>query len=100
MFRPGAGDVAWPRVREVLAPLALVSSLAVCVAGVALSAPDRVDALSAILGVGAIGAGILVAGESGRLAVSAAFTVYLLAAALLGPISAIAAAGIAEGAGT
>jgi putative nucleotidyltransferase with HDIG domain len=83
-----------------MAPLAVFLSFAVCVAAVALSAPDRVDALSVILGVGAIGAGLLVAGESGRLAVSAAFTVYLLAAALLGPISAIVAAVIAEVAAT
>ncbi len=100
MFRPRAGDVAWPHWRDVLAPLAVVLSLAVCVVTIALSAPDQVNTLSAILGVGAIGAGLLVAGESGRLAISAAFTVYVLAAALLGPVSAITAAVIAEVAAT
>jgi putative nucleotidyltransferase with HDIG domain len=100
MFRPAAGESAWPRWRDVLAPLAAAVSLAVCVVAITQSAPDRVNALSAILGVGAIGAGLLVAGESGRLAISAAFTVYVLAAALLGPISAIAAAVIAEVAAT
>jgi putative nucleotidyltransferase with HDIG domain len=100
MFRPGAGEFAWAGWRDVLAPLAAAASVVICVVAVALSAPDRVNALSAILGVGAVGAGVLVAGESGRLAVSAAFTVYLLAAALLGPISAIAAAVIAEVAAT
>ncbi|MGN6169455.1 MAG: HD-GYP domain-containing protein, partial [Solirubrobacteraceae bacterium] len=100
MFRPGAGEFGWAGWRDVLAPLAAAVSVVICVVAVVLSAPDRVDALSAILGVGAIGAGILVAGESGRLAISAAFTVYVLAAALLGPISAIAAAVIAEIAAT
>jgi putative nucleotidyltransferase with HDIG domain len=100
MFRPVADDAAWPGWRDAAAPLAAVVSLAVCVVAVALSAPDQVDALSVILGVGAIGAGLLVAGESGRLAISAAFTVYVLAAALLGPASAIAAALIAEVAAT
>jgi putative nucleotidyltransferase with HDIG domain len=75
-------------------------SIVVCVVVITLSAPDRVNTLSAILAVGAIGAGLLVAGESGRLAISAAFTVYVLAAALLGPISAITAAVIAEVAAT
>jgi putative nucleotidyltransferase with HDIG domain len=50
--------------------------------------------------VAAVGAGILVAGESGRLAISASFTIFVLAAALLGPISAIATAVIAEVAAT
>jgi putative nucleotidyltransferase with HDIG domain len=100
MFRPGAGDGPWPGWRDALAPLAVAASLAFCAVAIALSAPDRVDALSVILGVGALGAGVLVAGESGRLAVSAAFTVYVLAAALLGPVSAVAAALIAEVAAT
>jgi len=100
MFRPVAGDAVWPGWRDVVAPLAAVLSFGVCALAIALSAPDRVNALSIILGVGAVGAGILVAGESGRLAISAAFTVYVLAAALLGPVSAIAAAVIAEVAAT
>jgi putative nucleotidyltransferase with HDIG domain len=100
MFRPRAADVAWPHWRDLLAPLAVALSIVVCIVVITLSAPDRVNTLSAILGVGAIGAGLLVAGESGRLAISAAFTVYVLAAALLGPVSAITAAVIAEVAAT
>jgi putative nucleotidyltransferase with HDIG domain len=80
--------------------MATALSFGVCVAAIVLSAPDTVNALSAILGVAAIGAGVLVAGESGRLAVSASFTVWVLAAAFLGPISATAAAVIAEVAAT
>src|ERR1700759_4982303 len=100
MFRPGADGAARLGWRDVVAPTATVLSFGVCAAAVFLSPPDRVNALSVILGVGAIGAGVLVAGESGRLAISAAFTVYVLAAALLGPISAIAAPVIAEVAAT
>jgi putative nucleotidyltransferase with HDIG domain len=79
---------------------ATVLSVAACAVVILLSPADRVNALSVILGVGAVGAGCLVAGESGRLAISASFTVAVLAAVLLGPVSAIAAAVIAEVAAT
>src|ERR1700722_4586379 len=98
MFRRGAGDAARVRWREAAAPAATVLSLVVCAAAIALSPPDRVDALSAILGVAAVGAGVLVAGDSGGLAVSSSMIVNVLAAAFLGPAPAVACALIAEGA--
>ncbi len=100
MFRPRADGAAWLDLRAVLAPAATALSFGACAVAILLSAPDKVGALSAILGVAALGAGILVAGESGRLAISASFTVFLLAAVFLGPASAAAAAVIAEVAAT
>jgi putative nucleotidyltransferase with HDIG domain len=76
--------------------MATVLSVAVCAVAIALSAPDRVDSLSAILGVAAVGAGVLVAGDSGGLAISSSMIVFVLAAAFLGPASAVAAAVVAE----
>ncbi len=64
---------------------------------IALSAPDRFDSLSVVLGVAAIAAGVLAVGESkGGLGISAAFIVAVLAAAFLGPATAAAVAVIAE----
>jgi putative nucleotidyltransferase with HDIG domain len=74
--------------------VALVVLVAVVIA---LERPDRVDALSVILGIAAVGAGLLAVGEGGgRLGVSASFIVAVVAGALLGPASAVAAAIIAE----
>jgi putative nucleotidyltransferase with HDIG domain len=68
-----------------------------CVVGVIAGRPDRVDALSGILGVAAVGAGVLGVGErGGRLGVTAAFIVNVLAAAFLGPASAAGTALIVE----
>jgi len=69
-----------------------------CVVAIVLSPPDRVDALTVVLGLAAIGAGVLVVGEGERGApsVSASFLVYGLAAAFLGITSAAAAAVISE----
>jgi putative nucleotidyltransferase with HDIG domain len=100
MFRPGADDAARFQWRELLPPAATVLSFVACAVAVLVSPADRVNGLSIILGVAAVGAGILVAGESGGLAISASFTIFVLAAALLGPISAIATAVIAEVAAT
>jgi putative nucleotidyltransferase with HDIG domain len=80
--------------------MATVLSIAVCAVAIVLSPADRVDTLSVILGVAAIGAGVLVAGDSGGLAVSSSMIVFVLAAAFLGPASAVAAAVIAEVAAT
>ncbi|HEX3688895.1 MAG TPA: HD-GYP domain-containing protein [Solirubrobacteraceae bacterium] len=77
-----------------------MASLVVCAVAIVLSPSDPVNSLSVILGVAAVGAGVLVAGESGRLAISASFTVFVPAAALLGPLSAAAAAVITEVAAT
>jgi putative nucleotidyltransferase with HDIG domain len=82
--------------QDALAPALAVVSFGVCAALILFSGPDHSDSLSIILGIAAVAAGILVVGERGGLAVSAAFIVWLLAAALLGPASAAAAAVIAE----
>ncbi len=85
-----------PRRRQVLAIIITVASAGACVVAILLGQADRVSALSAVLGVAAVAAGLLVVGESGGLAVSASFIVCVLAAAFLGPVSAVAAAVIAE----
>jgi putative nucleotidyltransferase with HDIG domain len=61
---------------------------------------DRLVGLSAVLAVAAAAAGLGVARVSHRVGVSAAFLVYLLAAAFLGPASAFVAAVISEIAAT
>src|ERR1039458_4445881 len=97
MLRRGADGAAHPSWRKTLAPMATVLSIAVCAVAIVLSPADRVDTLSVILGVAAIGAGVLVAGDSGGLAVSSSMIVFVLAAAFLGPASAVAAAVIVRG---
>jgi putative nucleotidyltransferase with HDIG domain len=82
--------------RDALAPAAAFALLLACAVAIVLSQPDRVSALSVILGVAAVAAGILVVGERDGLSVSASFIVTLLAAAFLGSASAAAAAIIAE----
>jgi len=96
MFRPRADDGARLPWRDIAASVVALLSLAVCVVAIALSPPTHVNTLSVILGIAAVGAGILVAGEQGALAVSASFIVFVLAAALLGPLSAALAAVITE----
>jgi putative nucleotidyltransferase with HDIG domain len=73
-----------------------VAILAVFAIAIADGWSDRVNSLSVILGIAAVAAGILVAGERGGLSVSASFIVVVLAAAFLGPASAAAAAVISE----
>jgi putative nucleotidyltransferase with HDIG domain len=73
-----------------------VASVAALVCAAALGRADHVGALSIILGAAAIGAGLLVVGERDGISVSASFIVIVLAAAFLGPLSAAAAAVIAE----
>jgi putative nucleotidyltransferase with HDIG domain len=62
----------------------------------AFSRGDRVDGTTIVLGVAAVVAGWLVAGERDGLSVSGSFIVYVLAAAFLGPRSAIAVAVVSE----
>jgi putative nucleotidyltransferase with HDIG domain len=100
MFRPRADEAVSLPWRDAAAYSAVVLSFAACAAAIVLGTPDRVNLLTPILGIAAVGAGILVAGESGGLAISASFTVYVLAAAFLGPASATAVAVIAEVAAT
>jgi putative nucleotidyltransferase with HDIG domain len=63
---------------------------------IAVLPPDRVNGLSVILGIAAIGAGFLAVGEHEGPSISSAFIVTVLAAAFLGPASAAATAIIAE----
>jgi putative nucleotidyltransferase with HDIG domain len=75
----------------------LITACAVgCAIALVEGPSDRVDSLSVILGIAAVGAGVFVAGERGGVSVSAAFIVILLAAAFLGPASAAVAAIISE----
>jgi putative nucleotidyltransferase with HDIG domain len=79
------------------ASLVVAALLGVCLAAVVVTAPaDRVNGLSIILLVGALAAGLLVAGEQGGLSISASFLVYVLAGAFLGVRSAAAVAVITE----
>ena len=71
----------------------------ICVASGALAlgvGHDRITALTVILGVAALLAGLTSGGESGTADVSASFIVMALAAAFLGPLSAGLAALVAE----
>jgi putative nucleotidyltransferase with HDIG domain len=79
-----------------LRPYAACVLSVLAVVGVSvLSAGDRVNSLSVILGVAALIAGILVAGVRGA-SISASFLVLALAAAFLGPRSAVIAALLSE----
>ena len=77
---------------------AVVAALtACCVVAVIVTAPaDRVNALTIILGIAAVAAGLLVAGETDGLSVSASFLVYVLAGAFLGVRSAATVAVVSE----
>jgi putative nucleotidyltransferase with HDIG domain len=97
MFRRRADDGAQLSWRAALPAVLATASFLICGVVIAIGRPDRFYSLSVILGVAAIGAGILIAGERGnRLGVSAAFIVAVLAAAFLGPASAAAVAVLAE----
>jgi putative nucleotidyltransferase with HDIG domain len=61
-----------------------------------LDGPDQVGALSVILGVAAVAAGVLVEAVEGSAGISASFIVIVLAAAFLGPVSALIAGLLAE----
>jgi putative nucleotidyltransferase with HDIG domain len=75
----------------------VVAALLAVVVATALAAPaDRVNGLTVILGVAAVGAGVMVAGTRDGLSVSASFIVYVLAGAFLGARSAMGAAVISE----
>jgi putative nucleotidyltransferase with HDIG domain len=68
-----------------------------CVALIVVGPPDHVDALSVVLGIGAVVAGALIGSvPGGTPMVSASFIVYALAAAFLGPASGAIAATISE----
>jgi putative nucleotidyltransferase with HDIG domain len=87
--------------RQVVALGIACACVAGCVAWAVIVAPrDHFNGLTAVLAVAAIAAGLGVARVSDRVGISAAFLVYLLAAAFLGPASAFVAAVISEIAAT
>jgi putative nucleotidyltransferase with HDIG domain len=96
MLRPraeGGNGLHW---RDAAGYSLTGAAFAACVIAIAVGPSDRTGALSVILGIAAIGAGVLVVGERDGLSVSAAYIVYVLAAAFLGPASAAAAAIVSE----
>src|ERR1700749_701049 len=97
MLRPRAGrsGVLVER-RESIAIAITVACFVAAAVMIALSRPDTVSSLSVILGIAALIAGLLVAGERDGLSISASFIVIVLAAAFPGPRSAAAAAVLAE----
>jgi putative nucleotidyltransferase with HDIG domain len=82
--------------RDLLALALTLLSFTAGAITILLSRADPVNALSAIFGIAAVFAGLLVAGERDGLSVSGSFIVIVLAAAFLGPASAAGAAVIAE----
>jgi putative nucleotidyltransferase with HDIG domain len=96
MLRQGAGDADRTLWRSWLVGGLVTVSVVICAIAAADSGSERVNSLSVILGISAVGAGILVAGERGGVSVSASFIVIVLAAAFLGPVSAAVAAVICE----
>ncbi len=91
-IRRRGGRRAWGDV-GILGVAATIVAIALTVV---LARPDRFDGRDIVFAVAAVLAGGLVAGERDGLSVSGAFIVYVLAGALLGPRSAIAAAVLAE----
>jgi putative nucleotidyltransferase with HDIG domain len=83
-------------VRKGVVPAVVCGLVAAVVFALLYPGRDRVNSLTIVLGAAAAIAGVLVTGTKGAPMVSAAFLVNALAAALLGPVSAAAAAGISE----
>jgi putative nucleotidyltransferase with HDIG domain len=80
-----------------IGPACSVLTILACVALIVVGPPDHVDALSVVLGIGAVVAGALIGSvPGGTPMVSASFIVYALAAAFLGPASGAIAATISE----
>ncbi len=90
------GEIRLARSRWLAGFLFTGVSALICAVAVTAGPPDRVNALSVVLGIAAAAAGLMVAGTRGGVSVSAAFIVSALAAAFLGPLSAITAALISE----
>jgi putative nucleotidyltransferase with HDIG domain len=80
----------------LLVPACLLASILI---GVLDTGPDRLNSLSAVLAIAAVVSGLIVVGPSGGVpTVSATFMVLILAAAFLGPASAVVAAILSEAA--
>jgi putative nucleotidyltransferase with HDIG domain len=85
------------RLQERALAWCVVAALLGVVIATAIAAPaDRIDALSVILGVGAVIAGVMAAGARDEPSISASFIVYVLAGVFLGARSAMAAAALSE----
>ena len=82
--------------QRVLACLVVATLSAVVIATAIFAPADKVSGLTIILGVAAVIAGLLVAGNRDGLSVSASFIVYVLAGVFLGARSAMAAALLSE----
>jgi putative nucleotidyltransferase with HDIG domain len=97
MRRWTAGQLAGSRWRgHVAGGVVVVAGLLICAAAVAQGRPEHINSLSLILALAAVGAGAMVAGTRGGLSISGAFIVSVLAAAFLGPVSAVVAAFLSE----
>ena len=91
--RGGRADVKITKLAgATLSGLLIAASLAFAV----LDGPDRMSSLSVILGIAAVGAGVLVSDTSDDAAISSSFIVFVLAAAFLGPLSALIAGALSE----
>jgi hypothetical protein len=97
MADPKTGDEERRRLRLRAAGTIIGIGLAACL-GVAVAQAqfDRLTALTPVLGVAAIVAGMSVARVGGRASISASFIVVLLAAAFLGPATACVVGAISE----
>jgi MFS family permease len=85
------------RKEERVAAVLVVAALIIVIAVTVIVAPaDKINALTVILGVAAVIAGMMVAGTPDGLSVSASFIVYVLAGVFLGARSAVAAAVLSE----
>jgi putative nucleotidyltransferase with HDIG domain len=84
------------RLRHTLWFGVVVGVACVVWAGLVVLRWDRTSALTWILAIAAVVAGLLVAGERDKVSVSAGFIVIVLAASFLGPASAAAAAVLVE----
>src|SRR5947209_9854852 len=97
MFGRAAGAMSMQTwLRRAVLSLDAVLLLACCLLAAGDAHQDRLSALSLILGIAAVVAGLMVAGAPGAPSVSASFLVILLAAAFLGPASACLAAILSE----
>ena len=97
MVGHGARQAGAGRWSDRTASAIVLALTAACVAAVIVTAPaDHVNGLTVILGIGAVAAGLLVAGAPDGLSVSASFLVYVLAGVFLGVRSAAVVALVAE----
>ena len=96
MLRLRAGDAGRRVERDSLGHALAGAGYLTSFVLAALGPGDRVGALTAILAIAAVAAGLLVVGERGGLSISASFLVYVLAAAFLGTVSAALSAVLSE----